>query len=445
MKPDVSEDVHARDRVGGPSEGDGGAARWLVADITVGAPGTPAHRMPEHAEPQRGSESAAGVPDPAGSTGTRPEGEAPFGAPSRYIDDATQMLGALAATWQDFQQTRKAMAQRGLGERLVESFTKVEEQVAAALTKELRGHELWPWLAQYPGLGGVHTARLIARIGDPRRFPGQRCSIGHHLPPGRAIASPCPITDREGDGCPGVMEAPRSTTGTRALWHFTGLHVDDDGRLPMRRKGVRATWDPLARTSILQPGGIAEQIVRLRVPVYRDIYDAAKARLAAERGGVESEPATETSTGPADVLDGSDVEAGGVGYAIATESTCGPADVPGASVPDHGGAERWAGSDHDDGPDAGTEGVADGDASGRPSGPLHADHISQAGSERPLADDHPMGARLTPIQVEKRARIIAAKAFVADLLTAWKRTVAERRVEIAGAPGDGPLSTEPGS
>lgn len=56
-----------------------------------------------------------------------------------------------------------------------------------------------------------------------------------------------------------------------------------------------------------------------------------------------------------------------------------------------------------------------------------------------------MGARLTPIQVEKRARIIAAKAFVADLLTAWKRTVAERRVEIAGAPGDGPLSTEPGS
>jgi hypothetical protein len=33
------------------------------------------------------------------------------------------------------------------------------------------------------------------------------------------------------------------------------------------------------------PGGIAEQIVRARVPVYRDMYDATKARLTETRAG----------------------------------------------------------------------------------------------------------------------------------------------------------------
>jgi hypothetical protein len=251
-------------------------------------------------------------------------------APPRHIDGITAELDMLARSWLDVQQTRKALAQRALPEAIVASFTKAETQLSRRLTTTLREHVLWPWLAQFPGLGGAHTALIIGRIGDPRRFPGQRCSAGHYLPPLYEIGQACPVADNwigsevpGGDGaagtgeselpygcvaelrhasgmansdvvagadegllesekasvCPGIMLAPRTTTGVRSLWHWAGLHALENGRAPRKTKGVQADWEPRARASVMQPGGIAEQIVRLSVPHYCDVYRSAKERL----------------------------------------------------------------------------------------------------------------------------------------------------------------------
>lgn len=224
-------------------------------------------------------------------------------APPRHIDFETAELDRLARAWIDLQQTRKALAQRELPEEIVAEFERLEGRVSAMLTRALRRHVLWPWLSQFPGLGGAHAALIIGRIGDPRRYPGQRCSAGHYLPPLYVVGSPCLIVadadvaidhvDGDDDAgvdanvgeidvstvCPGVMREPRSGSGVRSLWHWAGLHVGGDGRAPRKRKGVKATWEPRARASVMQPGGIAEQIVRLSVPHYVDVYRAAKARL----------------------------------------------------------------------------------------------------------------------------------------------------------------------
>ena len=244
---------------------------------------------------------------------------------------APSALAALAATRRDMLQLRLAMAQRELPPALVDGMAALESRAGVALIRELRRHELWPWLSQYPGLGGIHVATLLALIGDPHRFPGQRCSLGHTTSPGHPVGAPCGALGPDDEPCPGTMLAPRTTTGVRSLWHYCGLHVVG-GRLPRRARGQRADWNPAARTAVLQPGGIAEQIVRHRIEPYRGVYDATKARLAAERG------------------------------------------LP-----------------HEQGP---------------------AEH-------RCVIEDD-AGRPLRPIDVERIARTVAAKAFVGDLLAAWK-------------------------
>lgn len=184
---------------------------------------------------------------------------------------------------------RKALQQREASPKIVAGFEELEGQVQRDLARALRQHPLWPWLAHYPGLGGGHTALVIACIGDPRRFPGQQCTQGHYHPAGLPVGSRCSYVaaspDEDvvvlGNGaaqCPGTMLEPRTTTGVRAVWHYCGLMPG-----ARKRKGVVNTWNTLAKTSCLQPGGIAEQIVRHRVPKYRTMYDDAKTRLA-ERG-----------------------------------------------------------------------------------------------------------------------------------------------------------------
>jgi hypothetical protein len=111
----------------------------------------------------------------------------------------------------------------------------------------------------------------------------------------------------------------------------------------MRRKGQKCDWNPDGRTAFLMPGGICEQIVRLRVPKYRDRYDMEKERLQRERG-----------VDRLHVIDHSD------GLALAVS----------------GGVDAAVANDIDTGP-------------------------------------------LRPFQVEQRARIIAGKAFLADLWRAW--------------------------
>lgn len=285
----------------------------------------------------------------------------PPGVPGRYLDAATAALGYYAATWQDMQQARKAAEQRQLDDALIKALSLVEARTAEHVKRTLRRHMLWPWLSQFPGLGGVHVARLVARIGDPRRFPGQRCSIGHYLPAGLPVGSPCSATDHEGGTCPGTMLPPRPGSGTRSLWHYTGLHADE-GRSPRKQKGKRADWDPQARTAVLQPDGIADAIVRNRVPVYRERYDSEKARLN-EREGVA-------------------------------------VDTPTAS---------------------------DGDGGRDTSG----------GTEAPSVSEGPAGPA-RPFEIDRLARKIAAKAFVADLLAEWKRLAAvDRRHVVEDSDGRG--------
>ena len=64
-----------------------------------------------------------------------------------------------------------------------------------------------------------------------------------------------------------------------------------------KTRGKQADWQPMLRTLLLQPDGIADQIIKHRTPKYRDIYDAAKERIALR--GAESPPVSETSLGSA--------------------------------------------------------------------------------------------------------------------------------------------------
>lgn len=260
----------------------------------------------------------------------------------------TALLGALATTWRDVQQMRIAAEQRELGSLdIPAALLKIETALAEATKKELRHHPVYPWLEQFPGLRGVHVARLIVRIDDPRRFPGQLCSAGHHSPPDYPVGAACPVIDRDENACLGVMLPPRPGTGVRSLYKYLGLHVVN-GRSPRKTKGQRADWDPIGRTAVLMPSGIADAIVRNRVEPYRSIYDAAKARLTDERG---AEPRLE--------IDG----------------RRGPALIEGAEVVDV------------------------------------------------VAFD--TGPGLRPFQIDALARKIAAKRFIGDLLTEWKRLLAD--------------------
>lgn len=329
-------------------------------------------------------------------TEVAPAFELPDGLPPRHIDLETAQLDRLARSWLDVQGTRKALAQRELDDRIVASFAKAEQQLSRALTKTLRGHALWPWLSQFPGLGGAHTALIIGRIGDPRRFPGQRCSEGHYLPPLYAVGAPCPVAvafpeneARAGDGasearaderysasdgpsvCPGFMVPPRETTGVRSLWHWAGLHALENGRAPRKTKGQRADWDPRARSSVMQPGGIAEQIVRLNVPHYAPLYREAKGRLILRVIDNSSEN---------DLADGDANHLRAVGDQLASD--------PAAGRP----SEPFVGNDRERGRAAGK-----------------AD-----------ANDHWLGRPLRPFEADRIARKIAAKAFLGDMLTTWK-------------------------
>jgi hypothetical protein len=237
----------------------------------------------------------------------------------------SDLLG-LCASWEDAQKTRLALTQRGVDPDLVKAVESVEKRLAARIKKAVAQHPLGPWLAEHPGVGGVHTARILAMIGDPWRFPGQRCTNGHYSRPGAALSSieevACEVVTVDGP-CGGTMLPPRPGTGTRSLWHYFGLHVVD-GRAPRRTKGQQSDWNTKGKTALLMPGGIAEQIVRLRVQPWREVYDTTKARLTAERGADGTRESVR-SVGAEAVLvsgshrgatDGAEADAGDVGGSV---------------------------------------------------------------------------------------------------------------------------------
>lgn len=240
-------------------------------------------------------------------------------APVSGPDPITFLLGSLGATLEDIQRTRKSALLRSIatgkqgqnhasveGAALAEMLKPVEQAAARKLKNALKKHVLYPWLEQYPGLAGPTTGRLIAVIADPFRFPGRKCEGGHYLPETYG-GELCPVEtvggDEVGSGrtegadsssenawSSGPCLAPvhhRRGSGVRSLYHYLGLHVVN-GRSPRKQRGVQGDWNTRGRTLVLQPDGIADQIVKQRVPRYRDTYDATKERLQRERGAVSS-------------------------------------------------------------------------------------------------------------------------------------------------------------
>lgn len=226
-------------------------------------------------------------------------------------------LRRLTAAWEDVQRTRLSLAQRGLAAES-ESMAALETRLGRKVKRVLTDQPVWPWLSQYPGLTGVHAARLVTMIGDPWRFPGRLCAEGHHHPhraeaavegarmigpvepagadrghESESILGICGLPLAAGGDCDAPLLPPRSSTGTRSLWHYLGLHPG-----ARRRKGVKADWNIRAKTVCLMPGGLADQIVRQRPEPYRTIYDDTKARLTRERG-TDDQRAIDVDLGPA--------------------------------------------------------------------------------------------------------------------------------------------------
>jgi hypothetical protein len=315
-------------------------------------------------------------------------------APSRFRDPYTAALGILASEWDSQHRAYQAATLRALHVPDADLRAVIEQSAAGALAlreaigkrmaSTLRKHPLYSWMAAHRGFPkAAHTARLLAAIGDPLRFPGRVCSEGHHLPSDwTGVECPIPVYgDGNGRGergdakpCGALVGAVRRGTGVRSLWHYCGMHVGPDGKMPKQKRGVQGSWAPAVRGLLLMPDvGIAAQLIRQRVEPWRGVYDQAKERIARERG-VEGDGESERVSGPS----------------------------PAHTSSNGGGVDALRGIGGADGPAAETqEGAVD----------EHNEH------------DLSIGRPLRPFQVEKRARIIAVKAMLGDLLMEWNRIV----------------------
>lgn len=298
--------------------------------------------------------------------------------PNRGLPDSvTNELAALAATFEDLDRAYRASATRAahcsrleqleaasFARGVADDLKKLKAGVGRRLKATLGKHPIGPWVSQYKGLAGPTTARLIALIRDPRRFPGQICSEGHHSPAVYAEDTPCPWASD--DGVCGEPLKTRRGSGVRSLRHYLGLHVVD-GRSPRLRKGVQGDWNTKGRTLVLAPDGLADQIIKHRTEPYRSLYDETKARLERERG----------------------------------------ADI----TPESGSPA---------GPDGGRAGHSNDDEPGVGPAPQ-----SSEGAESSRGNGYALGP-LRPFQIHGIARKVAAKRFVDDLLLEWKRLVWEQ-------------------
>ena len=301
---------------------------------------------------------------------------------SRYRDPVTEGMGLLASAWDSLHKTYQAnllRSQHGspylepILAGAAEETKRARDRVGSKLMLLMKRHPVWPWLAEHPGVRGVHTARLISCIGDPLRFPGCACEKSHYLPEDHG-ATACPVLvygEEKGssDLCGAPIGSRRRGTGVRALWHFCGVHVDSDGRSPRKRKGVKCTWNPMARTCLLQPDGIADQIVRQRCEPWRTVYDKKKSKVKKERGA-DSVSAIDNVLGFV-----SDSGEGGLQEQVESGDTHGPSPA-----------------------DASEEGVM---------------------VDCPYEREEVHGLR--PFQVDAIARKVAVKAFLGDLLMEWKK------------------------
>lgn len=340
---------------------------------------------------------------------------------SRYRDTVTQSLSLLASTWESLNATWQAANLRAkhgapgidlLLTGYADELRDLRDKVGARMTKEMKRHVLWSWLEQHPGVRGVHTARIISMIGDPLRFPGRKCANGHYLPadhvgPCNQYSANGSEDDKVWSVCGAEVGPVRPGTGTRALWHYLGLHVVD-GRMARKRKGQQCSWNPAGRTALLQPDGVADQIVKHRVQPWRAVFDETKERIARERGAEVPR-----------VIVGHD----GIAHELTVNGT---AAVVCAVIEGRAGRRSKSGSN---GADTCIE-VVSSRGSVRKSkrkAELHNESDSSAGRASVTEADSTavveLDPGLRPFQIHAIGRVVAAKAFVGDLLAAWKEAV----------------------
>jgi hypothetical protein len=133
---------------------------------------------------------------------------------------------------------------------LLKQAKSLEEKFARQLDKAMRGHQLGPWIASRPGIGGPGIGRLIAATGDPYIKPAMvDADTGEVLEPAR----------------------PRSVAELRS---YCGLGNAAEQK---RRRGVQSKWNTEAKVRILN---IARPVEQNFDNYYRPVYDAAKADWA---------------------------------------------------------------------------------------------------------------------------------------------------------------------
>lgn len=340
---------------------------------------------------------------------------------SKYRDHVTAELGLLAGTRDSIHKTYIATVLRSkemnkgnpaYGEIMEQWATggllKIQVEVDRELVKTLKRHVLWDWLEPHRGVRGAHVARLISMLGDPHRFPGRVCEDGHHLPCdwvgdcGRL----CGEKGEKPHLCGATVGMVRRGTGTRSVWHYFGQHADDDGNAPRMRKGQRCSWTPMGRACLLQKDGIADQIVRHRVEPWRTKYDSTKRRVSFERG---AEISNEDELSAGVVLEGAGGAVDRVGESdrrggelcpISLESEAvveSESEAPGGHTLEEKGSVVSSTEIED------TRGVAESGG---------AAEIGVESADR--------SGELRPIEIEGIAKKVAVKAFLADLLMAWK-------------------------
>jgi hypothetical protein len=156
-------------------------------------------------------------------------------------------LTSLYATFKEIQKTRISMGNRLFAKEeatmddLVGAMEAIERKALRAIEDELDAYPVWTeWMTKIRGVGpsiAGGVIGIIANVGISR------------------------------------FDTPS------ALWAYSGLSVEEDGRAPRREKGKASSYNPKLKTLLL--GVLADSFVKQRTPVYRDIYDQEKARQLA--------------------------------------------------------------------------------------------------------------------------------------------------------------------